>query len=323
MTEARESLNSEDFLALYREMVKIRKFEEEVYYLFLQRILPGTIHQYIGQEAVAVGICRALRRDDFITSTHRPHGHALAKGISPRSVFAELFAKEEGCCRARGGSMHLGDPDVGMLPAIAIAGGGLTLAPGIGLAFKRQGTDRVVACFFGEGASNEGSFHEGMNLAAVLQLPVIFVCENNLWAVSTPWSEVSRLENVADRAASYGIPGLTADGMDVLAMYDAAQQAVDRARAGDGPTLIEAKTYRLCGHSRFDPRTYRSKEEEAIWAEKDPIRLFEAYLRQKGVADKEIIACQAGVDGEIKEAIEYARQLPDPAPETALDGVFV
>jgi TPP-dependent pyruvate/acetoin dehydrogenase alpha subunit len=287
MTKPHEKLSKDELLSLYSEMVTIRKFEEKVYYLFLQRLLPGTIHQYIGQEAVAVGVCANLNSDDFITSTHRPHGHALAKGVSVRSAFAELFAKPEGCCRAKGGSMHLGDPQVGMIPAIAIVGGGLTVAPGLALAFKLKRTIQVAICFFGEGASNEGAFHEGVNFAAVKRLPIVFVCENNLWAVSTPFSEVSLLENVADKAAAYGIPGVIVDGMDVLAVYDVVHEAVERARDGSGPTLVEAKTYRLCGHSRFDPRTYRPKEEEERWAKRDPISSYREWLVEGGVATEE------------------------------------
>jgi TPP-dependent pyruvate/acetoin dehydrogenase alpha subunit len=323
MRHPHENLSTEGLLVLYKKMVTIRKFEEKVYYLFLQSILPGTIHQYIGQEAVATGVCANLNKDDFITSTHRPHGHALAKGISVRSAFAELYAKPEGCCRAKGGSMHLGDPQVGMIPAIAIVGGGLTVSPGLALAFKLKRTKQVATCFFGEGASNEGAFHEGVNFAAVKQLPVVFVCENNLWAVSTPFSLVSLVENVADRCAAYGIPGIVVDGMDVLAVYDAAHEAVKRARDGGGPTLLEAKTYRFCGHSRFDPRTYRTKGEEEWWAKHDPISNYAKWLVDNAVVTHEDLAqADEMIESEIEEAASYAAKLPDPEPTDALEDVF-
>jgi len=215
---SKDQLTKDRLLWMYERMLKIRRFEEEAHLLFLQGELPGTLHLYSGQEAVAVGVCAALRPDDYITSTHRPHGHALAKGISPNALMAELFARTTGCCRAKGGSMHVGDIDVGMVPAIAIVGAGIPIAAGIGLAFKRLGTDRAVACFFGDGASNEGAFHEGLNVAAIWDLPVIFVCENNLYGASTHVSQVMRVEHVADRAAAYGMPGVVVDGMDVLAV---------------------------------------------------------------------------------------------------------
>jgi TPP-dependent pyruvate/acetoin dehydrogenase alpha subunit len=323
MRHPHERLSTESLLVLYKKMVTIRKFEEKVYYLFLQRILPGTIHQYIGQEAVATGVCANLNKDDFITSTHRPHGHALAKGVSVRSAFAELYAKPDGCCHAKGGSMHMGDPQVGMIPAIAIVGGGLTVSPGLALAFKLKHTKQVATCFFGEGASNEGAFHEGVNFAAVKQLPIVFVCENNLWAVSTPFSLVSLVENVADRCEAYGIPGIVVDGMDVLAVYDAAHDAVKRARDGGGPTLLEAKTYRFCGHSRFDPRTYRTKGEEEQWAKRDPISSYAKWLVDNGVATHEDLAqADEMIESEIEEAVSYAAELPDPEPTDALKDVF-
>ena len=230
-----------DLPALYRAMLLIRRFEERVYFLFMDGEIPGTLHQYQGQEAVAVGVCDALERTDWITSTHRPHGHALAKGVSARAAMAELYGKETGCCRGRGGSMHLGDPDVGMLPAIAIVAGGNTVVTGLGLAFKLRRSGQVAACFFGEGATNEGAFHEGLNFAAVQRLPVVFVCENNMYGASTPFTRVSLVEDVADRAAAYGVPGRIVDGMDVLAVREATVDAVAAARAGDGPTLARVQ----------------------------------------------------------------------------------
>jgi TPP-dependent pyruvate/acetoin dehydrogenase alpha subunit len=292
---------------LYRQMLLIRRFEERVYLLFLEGEIPGTLHQYQGQEAVAAGVCDALNLDDWITSTHRPHGHALAKGVSPRSAMAELYGKQTGCCRGRGGSMHLGDPDVGMPPAIAIVGGGNTVVTGIGLAFKLQRSERVAVCFFGDGATNEGAFHEGLNFAAVQRLPVVFVCENNLYGASTPWHQVSLVTDVADRAAAYGVPGRIVDGMDALAVREATADAVSAARAGEGPTLLECKTYRFVGHSRSDARGYRTREEEAEWQARDPI----ARLRPQ-VADAESI--EAEVEATLDDAVEFARSSPDADP---------
>src|ERR1700690_1345332 len=222
--------------ALYRAMLLIRRFEDRVFRLFLEGEIPGTLHQYQGQEAVAVGVCDVLRLDDWITSTHRPHGHALAKGVSARGAMAELYGKATGCCGGKGGSMHLGDPAVGMLPAIAIVAGGNTVVTGLGLAMKLSGDTRVAVCFFGEGATNEGAFHEGLNFAAVQRLPIVFACENNLYGASTSFSAVSLLADVAARASAYGVPARIIDGMDVLAVRAATNLAVAAARSGDGPT---------------------------------------------------------------------------------------
>ncbi|HSG13674.1 MAG TPA: thiamine pyrophosphate-dependent dehydrogenase E1 component subunit alpha [Gaiellaceae bacterium] len=302
-------------LELYRRMLLIRRFEERVYYLFLEGEIPGTLHQYQGQEAVAVGVCDVLGTDDWITSTHRPHGHALAKGVTPRSAMAELYGKETGCCRGRGGSMHLGDPDVGMLPAIAIVGGGNTVVTGLGLAFKLRRTDQVAVCFFGDGAANEGAFHEGLNFAAVQGLPVVFVCENNGYGASTPWERVSLVSSVAARAVAYGVPGKVVDGMDVLAVRDAASEAVASARAGDGPTLVECLTYRFVGHSRGDARGYRSREEEEEWQRRDPIDRLRRQLLESGESGEDVLE-QVGrdVDAVIEDAVEFARESPHPDP---------
>jgi TPP-dependent pyruvate/acetoin dehydrogenase alpha subunit len=302
---------------LYRQMLLIRRFEETVYYLFLEGEIPGTLHQYQGQEAVAVGICDLLRPDDWITSTHRPHGHALAKGVTPRAAMAELYGKSTGCCAGKGGSMHLGDPAVGMLPAIAIVGGGNTVVTGLGLAFQLRGTDQVAVCFFGDGASNEGAFHEGLNFAAVRRLPIVFVCENNLYGASTPFARVSALVDVADRAAAYGIPGRVVDGMDVLAVREAAAAAVEAARSGEGPTLLECKTYRFVGHSRSDARGYRESDEEAAWKERDPIPRLRATLAAE-VAEE----IEREVEAAIEDAVEFARASPDADPQEALTDVY-
>jgi pyruvate dehydrogenase E1 component alpha subunit len=281
------------------------------------------LHLYIGQEAVATGVCAHLRPTDTVTSTHRPHGHAIAKGVSLRSIMAELFAKETGCCRGKGGSMHVGDIRVGMIPAIAIVGGGIPVAAGLALAAKMQRTDGVAVSFFGDGATNEGAFHEALNMAAIWDLPAVFVCENNLYAASTPIATAFKIQNIADRAAAYGMAAEIADGNDVLAVHDAAGRAITRARGGGGPTLLECKTYRLCGHSRSDPRTYRSKDEEAEWARLDPIlRLGEQLVAASLATADSLAALEKGVIAEIDDAVAFAEASPSPAPEDALKDVF-
>lgn len=309
--------------ALYRKMLLIRRFEERCNELYMAGRIPSTLHLYIGQEAVAAGVCARLRDDDYILSTHRPHGHNLAKGVTPRSIMAELFAKRTGCCKGKGGSMHVGDVRVGAFPAIAIVGGNIPIAAGVALAAKRLGTDRVCACFFGDGAANEGAFHEGLNMAAIWKLPVIYVCENNLYAASTPFRTAFAIQQVADRAPAYGMPGVVVDGYDVAAVYEAAGAAVERARRGEGPTLLECMTYRLCGHSRSDPRTYRSREEEAEWQARDALTTLAQQLVDLGLATQADLAqVEAEVMAEIDDAVAYAEASPEPAPEETLDDVF-
>jgi acetoin:2,6-dichlorophenolindophenol oxidoreductase subunit alpha len=310
--------------ALYRRMLLCRNFEERVYYLFLEGRLPGTIHQSQGQEASAVGVCAALESGDMITSTHRPHSHAIARGVPVSSLMAELFAKKTGCCRGKGGSMHIGDRDAGMLPAIAIVGGGIPLASGYALAFKYLKQRNIVACFFGEGATNIGAFHEAINMAAIWSLPVVFVCENNKYAASTAMEKVMKVKHVSERAQSYGIPGETVDGNDVELTYQAMHQAANRARARDGPTLLELETYRFAGHSRSDPGHYRAAEELALWRERDPIVLYEKRLFLEGVLTTEDVAeIQSAINRELDEAVLRAERDPDPRPEDCLSDVFV
>jgi pyruvate dehydrogenase E1 component alpha subunit len=268
-------------------------------------------------------VCAALRVDDYVLSTHRPHGHALAKGVSSESLMAELMGKATGCCKAKGGSMHAGDISVGAVPAIAIVGANVPIAAGFALAAKMEKTGRVAVSFHGEGATNEGAWHEGVNLAAIWDLPVVFVCENNLYAASTSFKTAFKVQNVAERAAAYGIPAQIVDGNDVLAVYWAAQAAVDRARAGGGPTLIESKTYRQCGHSRSDPRTYRSKEEEAEWLTRDPIVRFGNYLVEHAVCGQdELDRLAQDVEAEIERAIAYGDASPEPVPADLHTDVF-
>jgi len=309
-------------IEMYTKMLEIRHFEQRVYYLFLEGAIPGTLHLYTGQEAVAVGVCANLRKNDFILSTHRPHGHYIAKGGRIDKLMAELFGKETGCCKGKGGSMHVCDFSVGMPPAIAIVGANVPIAAGIGLSFKMKGTDQVVASFFGEGAVNQGMWHEGVNIAAVWKLPIIFVCENNLYAASTHVSRVVRLKNIADRACAYGIPGVVVDGNDVLAVHKASTEAIERARQGQGPTLVECLTYRHGGHSRGDPATYRSKEELEEWLRKDPIIRLKAKLIEMNVlTEKEAADIEKKVVEEVEEAVRFARESPLPSPETALEDI--
>jgi len=316
-------LDPDTVLSLYRQMLLIRRFEERCNQLYLQGRIPSTLHLYIGQEAVAVGVCAALGREDYVTTTHRPHGHAIAKGVAPRAIMAELFAKRTGCCKGKGGSMHVGDIDVGVFPAIAIVGAGIPIAAGAALAAKRLGNGRVAVSFFGEGAANEGAFHEALNMAAIWDLPVVFVCENNLYAASTPVSTAFKIADVAERAAAYGLPGEVVDGNDVLAVYEAADRAVQRARAGQGPTLLECKTYRQVGHSRSDPRTYRSRDEEDEWAQRDPIqRLASRLLDEEVIAPEGLDEIERQIMAQVDEAVAFAEGSPYPQPEEALEDVF-
>ena len=316
-------LTTDQKLGMYRRMVLCRMFEERVYYLFLEGRLPGTIHQSQGQEASAVGVCSVLEPGDMISSTHRPHSHAIARGVSVTSLMAELFAKASGCCRGKGGSMHVGDRDAGMLPAIAIVGGGIPLAAGCALSFQYLKQPNIVACFFGEGATNIGTFHEGVNIAAIWDLPVVFVCENNRYAASTAVEKVMKVRHVSERAAAYGIPGETQDGNDVEVVYRAMARAAARARDGAGPTLLELETYRLAGHSRSDPGHYRAAEEVAGWKVRDPIAAYETRLLAEGLLRPKAVAeIRSAIDHELDEAVARAEQGPEPRPEDCLSDVF-
>jgi acetoin:2,6-dichlorophenolindophenol oxidoreductase subunit alpha len=316
-------LSNEDRLRMFRRMLLCRMFEDRVYYLFLQGRMPGTIHQAQGQEASAVGVCSALQPGDMITSTHRPHEHAVARGVPVNSLMAELFAKVDGCCGGKGGSMHLGDVAYGMLPAIAIVGGGIPLAAGYALAFKYRKTGNIVGCFFGDGATNIGSFHEGVNISAVWDLPVVFVCENNKYGASTAIEKVTRVPRLSDRAVAYGIPGRTVDGNDVEAVYSAMLEAGRRARDGAGPTLLEIETYRFAGHSRSDPGHYRSKDEVAYWKARDPLTRYEAFLTGEGILSSgEAEEIKASVSAQLDAAVAFAEASPSPLPEDCLKDVY-
>ena len=317
------ALNKDQFAEMYRKMLEIRLFEEKVYELYGQNLVPGTIHLYAGEEAVAVGVCTNLRKDDYIVSTHRGHGHCIAKGARLDKTMAEILGKRTGYCKGKGGSMHIADFSIGMLGATAVVGAGIPIASGAGLSARLRGTDQVAVCFFGDGASNQGTFHEGINLAAAWMLPVVFVCENNLYAMGTRQSQVMLIENVSDRARAYGIPGVITDGNDVLSVYETAKDAVQRARAGKGPTLIECKTYRHKGHSRVDPATYRPKAEAVEWLKRDPIVKLKTHLFETHtLSEEEIRKIETEVAVAIDAAVKFALESPYPAPEEALEDVY-
>lgn len=306
----------EQALLFYREMLRIRAFDQKAAELFSQGQMAGNIHTCVGQEAVAVGACQALTRKDFITSTHRGHGHCLAKGGEPKKMMAELFGKATGYCHGKGGSMHIADVSLGILGANGIVGAGMPIAAGSALATKIMGGNEVTLAFFGDGASNEGAFHEALNMASAWSLPVIFLCENNLYGISTTLSRVSKLADIADRASAYGIPGISVDGNDVFAVYDAVTKAADRARGGQGPTLIECKTYRHRGHYEGDPQTYKSKSEADVWKQQDPISRLRQHIADQGFASADILSqAEDNAQSEIEDAVKYALSSPYPAPE--------
>ena len=308
---------------LYRKMVRIRRFEEKLLELFSTRVMPGTMHQYNGQEAVAVGVCAHLNKEDYVTSTHRGHGHYLAKGADMNAAMAEIFAKRTGCCRGMGGSMHIADFHVGMLGANGIVGAGIPIAVGAAWCSQYKKSGLVSVAFFGDGATNEGAFHEAVNLAAVWRLPAIFVCENNLYGFSTYYRRTMLVKDIAVRASAYGILGAVVDGMNVLDVFEAAGKAVSRARGGEGPALIECKTYRYRGHSRFESPGYRTQEELGEWLEKDPIQRFSEHLRTSlGVHEDELRVVENEVDLEIDEAVRFAESSPDPSPRDYAQYIF-
>ena len=300
-----------------------RRFEEAVDDLFARGLMHGTMHLSIGQEASATGACMALRDDDAITSTHRGHGHCIGKGADLTRMMAELLAKETGYCRGRGGSMHIADVATGNLGANGIVGGGIPIAAGAALAYQLRGEDHVVACFFGDGATNEGAFHEAVNLAAIWKLPVVFICENNKYGMSFSTEKSMAVDTIAERASAYGIPGVGVDGNDVAAVYDVVHAAVERARAGDGPTLVESVTYRHKGHSKSDKNLYRTREEISEWRDKDPILQFEGVVRERGLlSDEEIQAVRTEAMESIRNAVRTANAAPDADPSDLLDAVF-
>lgn len=289
------------------QMLKIRRFEESLNDLYAKGYIHGTIHLCVGQEAVAAGVCGALKPQDYITSTHRGHGHFIAKGGDIRRMMAELWGLKEGYCGGTGGTQHMADFSIGHLGSNGITAGQIPVATGAALAIKMQGKKQVVACFFGDGAANEGVFHESLNMAALWSLPIIYICENNLYAMSTPFEKAYKIRDITVRSLAYGMPGHVVDGMDVIEVQKVVSEAVMAARWGKGPTLIECKTYRFLGHSKSDNRNYRTRQEEAIWEARDPIKLLSDKLRSHGVHDIELEQIESRVMKEINEAIAYAR----------------
>jgi len=300
-------------LRMYRKMLIIRMFEEKLNSLFLQGVIPGTLHLYNGQEACAVGVCENLSNKDWILSTHRPHGHAIAKGVSINSMMAELFAKETGCCGGFGGSMHVGDIEKGSVPAIAIVGGNIPIAAGVALSFKMQKKKNIVCCFLGDGAINEGAFHEGMNMSSIWGLPLIFVCENNLYGASTKIENMIAVEKLTDRLRGYGVESETVDGMDVTKVYKAVKKLKNKIHQGKGPFFLECKTYRYVGHSRSDMNNYRPKEEEILWKKKDPIIKLEKQLLKEKIVDQSFFNISRDeVKLKLNKAVAFSKNSQEP-----------
>lgn len=312
---------------LYRTMKTIREFEERIVDLYARGLVPGLAHLYIGEEAVAAGVCATLAQDDYITSTHRGHGHVIAKGAELKRMMAELFGKKTGYCKGKGGSMHIADMEAGILGANGIAGGGLPIATGAGWSAKWRKTQQVTGCFFGDDASNNGTFHESLNLASIHKLPVVYVCENNLYGISVCQAKHMPISDISIRATAYDIPGVTVDGNDVIEVYQAAFKAVERARAGEGPTLIECKTYRWRGHHEGDPNQggrYRAKDEIESWKEKCPIaRLAGKMIQNKQITEKGLQDIDDQVVRAIEEAVAFAKQSEFPDLDEMYEDVLV
>ena len=321
------NLSSTQIIDLYKMMVTIRLFEEKTQDLYARGSIPGLAHLYIGEEAVAAGVCAHLRREDYITSTHRGHGHVIAKGAELKYMMAELYGKRTGYCKGKGGSMHIADVDIGILGANGIAGGGIPIAVGAALSSKIRKTDQVTACFFGDGASNNGTFHEGLNFASVHHLPVVFICENNLYGISVSQKQHQAIQDISIRSVAYNMPGVTVDGNDVLAVYESCGKAIQRARTGEGPTLVECKTYRWRGHHEGDINQggrYRTMEEVQEWMKKCPIKRFgEKLVGEKALDHKQIEQIYQDIGRKIDEAVEFANQSPFPDPKDLYEDVYV
>ncbi len=319
-----QSLNSEKAIGLYRQMLTIRAFEQKVLDAHQRRLVHGAAHTYIGMEAVAVGVCAALNEDDYVTSTHRGHGHCIARGLEVKRMLAEIFGRATGYCKGKGGSMHIADVSRGMLGADGIVGGGIPLAVGAALGCRVRNLSRAVVSFFGEGAANQGSFHEALNLAAIQQLPLIFVCENNHWALSGEFKVTTAVPNVADRASAYSMPGHVVDGNDVEAVFETASKAVQRARTGQGPSLIECKTYRWEPHSIYTLRDPRPRQEVEAWKLKDPIARFRQVLAgREWLSEEQDQQIQREVNQLLEEAEQFANSSPYPEPSEAATDVYV
>lgn len=323
MAEHSSEVSPQQLRTFLSTMYRIRAFEEKVDELFMRGEVHGTTHLSIGEEATATGALAALRSDDYITSTHRGHGHCIAKGADINLMMAELLGKETGYCRGRGGSMHIADVKTGNLGANGVVGGGIPIATGVGLSIKLQGSDRVCLCFFGDGASNEGTFHESINMAAIWDLPVIFLCENNQYGMSMSTKRSMRNETIAQRAQAFGIPGERVDGNDILAVRQVVSQAAQHARSGQGPVLIEAYTYRYKGHSKSDQNRYRTRDEIRDWQQRDPIQRFISVLTAQGMMNQqEITQTESDAYQAIEDAYQFALKSPEPDPEALLEGVY-
>jgi pyruvate dehydrogenase E1 component alpha subunit len=321
---SKRTIDNEILISMYEKMVELRRFEEKIMELYLRGLVPSLPHLIIGQEAVSAGVVSNLRKDDYVVSSHRGHGPGIAKGISLKKVAAEIFCKATGCCRGRGGTMRIADIGVGALYSSPIVGGGIPLATGAGLSVKLRKGDQVSVAFFGDGASNTGPFHESLNLASIWKLPVIYVCENNQFAISTHVSRSTSVKNIGDRAVAYNMPSSVVDGNDVVAVYAAANEAVNRARKGNGPTLIECKTYRWTGHHVGDPGTaYRTKDEVEDWRNQCPINRLKLMLLQEGILKKkDIVEIETNVNIIVEEAIKFAEESPYPLPKDINEYVY-
>ena len=318
------SLTKEKMIEVYTTMKKIRLFEERVADLFAEGKLPGFVHLYAGEEAIGVGVCAHLTDRDYITSTHRGHGHCIAKGVEIKSMMAEVYGKATGSCKGKGGSMHIADVDKGMLGANGIVGAGGPLACGSGLMAKTLGTDQVTVCFFGDGAAEQGTMHEAMNLACCWNLPVVFVCENNGYAESTPWGYHCAAKSISDRAVAYDMPGITVDGTDFFAVYEAAEEAIGRARRGEGPSLLECRGFRYYGHFEGDAMLYVTDEEKERNRARDPIESVKKRAIERGlVTEAQVAEVDAQVAALIEAAVKFAEESPMPAPEEVLTDVYV
>ena len=324
MADTLEMIGKEKLLALLRNMLTIRRTEEQVVKLYAAGKVYGGVHTYIGEEAVATGVCAHLRKEDPVFSTHRGHGHALSKGVTPREIIAEILGRVTGCSGGRGGSMHMFKPEVGFMGSSGIVGPCIGLAAGTAYSAKLLKLDRVGVAFFGDGASNNGLFHEAINMSSAWGLPVVFVCENNMYATEVPFAKVAKVQDVAARAQSYGLPGVVVDGNDVVAVYQAAGEAVRRARAGEGPTLLECKTYRIRAHSEgMRDAGYRTADEITAWKGRDPIKAFQARVVDSGVASQaELEQIDAEVKATAEEAVTFALNSPMPEPASVTAHVY-
>ena len=318
------NLNKNVLLKMYLTMIKIRDFENAITDVYSRGLMNGLAHLYIGEEAIAVGVCANITSKDYAVSTHRGHGHLIAQGADLKKMMAEVLGRKDGYCKGKGGSMHIMDASKGILGAIGIVGAGIPIATGVAYSAKYRGTNQVAVSFFGDAASNQGTFHESINMAAAWKLPVVYVCENNLFGISVDLRKVTGNPNIADRAFGYAIPGVVVDGNDILEVYRVTQEAFARARKGDGPTLIECKTYRQKGHHIGDPgNAYRLKEELEAWKKRDPIKTFKARLmEEKLVTKEELTNLEEEAKQLVKTAVQFAEDSPFPQPEEAFEDVF-